>query len=206
MKTCQQCQMEYDGPGKSFCSIGCANKGRPSTRYSLTKKCPTCENSFSVTSADVRKAYCSRRCSAIANNIRRGIKSGTGKVRCGFCGADTERKWKTQTFCNAKCKAKFELNAWLSGSVSGTGTRQYRFFVKKWLLERANYRCESCGFSRSRPDGRSILQVDHIDGRWSNNTPQNLRILCPNCHAMTPNWGGANRGKGREFRYKKEQK
>ena len=27
-----------------------------------------------------------------------------------------------------------------------------------------------------------ILEVHHIDGDRSNNEPENLRIICPNCH------------------------
>jgi len=29
-----------------------------------------------------------------------------------------------------------------------------------------------------------LLTVDHIDGNHSNNNPENLQTLCPNCHAV----------------------
>jgi len=52
------------------------------------------------------------------------------------------------------------------------------------LLEEANKSCTICGFNETRPDGTIILQIDHIDGDRKNNTKENLRVLCPNCHAV----------------------
>lgn len=30
------------------------------------------------------------------------------------------------------------------------------------------------------------LEIDHIDGNHENNNLNNLRLLCPNCHSLTP--------------------
>ncbi|MEV6670773.1 HNH endonuclease [Streptomyces sp. NPDC051162] len=37
--------------------------------------------------------------------------------------------------------------------------------------------------------------MDHIDGNRRNNRIENLRPLCPNCHAITSTWcrGGSHR-------------
>lgn len=47
------------------------------------------------------------------------------------------------------------------------------------------YHCEECGISewQSKP---LTLHLDHIDGDNVNNSLDNLRILCPNCHTQTP--------------------
>jgi hypothetical protein len=39
-----------------------------------------------------------------------------------------------------------------------------------------------------------VLQLDHIDGDSDNNYPKNLRLLCPNCHAQTENFGSKGKG------------
>lgn len=53
-------------------------------------------------------------------------------------------------------------------------------------------RCEQCGLTewRGRP---APLQLHHINGDGRDNRPENLQILCPNCHSQTDSWGGRNR-------------
>jgi hypothetical protein len=55
--------------------------------------------------------------------------------------------------------------------------------------------CEDC--RRSTWRGRPVpLELDHVDGDRTNNRLENLRLLCPNCHALTPTYRGRNIGRG----------
>ena len=50
-------------------------------------------------------------------------------------------------------------------------------------------KCEKCG--NTVWNGEPIpLQLHHIDGNRTNNTLDNLQVLCPNCHAQTENFFG----------------
>lgn len=55
------------------------------------------------------------------------------------------------------------------------------------ILTEQNYSCLHCGLSEWL--GKSIkLELDHIDGNNKNNSRNNLRLLCPNCHSFTDTW------------------
>ena len=54
--------------------------------------------------------------------------------------------------------------------------------------------CESCG--RSEWLKQPIpLELHHINGNNSDNRLENLRLLCPNCHALTDSYRGKNKRK-----------
>lgn len=55
-------------------------------------------------------------------------------------------------------------------------------------------RCEGCELEEWR--GEPIpLELHHVDGDRRNNTLPNLRLLCPNCHALQPGNSGAAAGR-----------
>lgn len=65
--------------------------------------------------------------------------------------------------------------------------------VKKRLLGEGykNHCCESCGLSEwmSSP---IPLELHHKNGVRTDNSLENLELLCPNCHAFTDNYRAKN--------------
>lgn len=60
-------------------------------------------------------------------------------------------------------------------------------FLKERLINDGllDYRCSICGNIGVWNDQPLSLQLDHINGDHHDNRIDNLRLLCPNCHAQT---------------------
>ena len=58
------------------------------------------------------------------------------------------------------------------------------------------HRCADCGVGAVWNGRPLTLHVDHIDGRFCDNRPANLRFMCPNCHSQTATYAGRNRRAG----------
>lgn len=66
------------------------------------------------------------------------------------------------------------------------------FRLRRSLIESGRaYACEFCHLSDEWNGKELRLQVDHINGDWLDNAPDNLRFLCPNCHSQTDGFNGS---------------
>ncbi|MFA6404894.1 MAG: HNH endonuclease signature motif containing protein [Candidatus Paceibacterota bacterium] len=82
-------------------------------------------------------------------------------------------------------------------------TKNISAYLKKYLFEKFQYRCSLCGWNKiNKTSGKVPLEIDHIDGNAENNMEKNLRLICPNCHALTPHFRNLNKGNGRAWRIK----
>lgn len=159
--------------------------------------CLNCGNKFDSLISEKRK-FCNSSCSSKFNNKRRRKKS----YKCLYCEEKLIRKNK---FCKIECDKnwKFEnvtLKKYQKGLISDSKT------LIKIFKKFNNYYCSICGNSGVWMDKSLSLQLDHIDGDFTNNMPMNLRILCPNCHTQTETWGSKNKkiNIGRRIRKKKK--
>ena len=117
---------------------------------------------------------------SICKNCKKEFSYTPSQSTGTFCGIECMGKYKT-TITFEKNKEKF-----FKGKLSN------RPAIKKILTEEFGYKCAVCNISNWQ-NVPLTLQVDHIDGNSDNNLPDNLRLLCPNCHSQTDTYKGGNK-------------
>jgi len=132
---------------------------------------------------------------------------------CLNCGRECSRK--VNKFCSNRCQSGFQyslyIEKWKNGKVDGgrgINTRNIAWPVIRYL--HAKYKsCTLCGWNQINPVTNKVpLEIDHIDGNSENNVEENLRLICPNCHSLSPNFRNLNKGNGsswRRLKYIKQQ-
>jgi len=128
-------------------------------------------------------------------------------MNCLNCNTTISVGKYCSNMCQGKLKSKTVVENWLNGSDPGhkVGYR-IKTAVRKYILEKANYMCSCCGWNKINvKTGSSPLEIDHINGDVSDCSIDNLRVLCPNCHSLTPTWKALNKGNGNKesHRYSK---
>lgn len=92
-----------------------------------------------------------------------------------------------------KSYIKRDISVYLSNEQPIQSHKLRLRLLKEKIFE---HKCSSCGLNEWL--GNKIpLELDHIDGQHLNNELSNLRLLCPNCHAMTSTY--CRKGKGRSL-------
>lgn len=127
------------------------------------------------------------------------------KKYCEYCGKELTTEQRHNRFCSHWCTSAYnkdvKVQEWKEGKHNGlNGFSQLAPFVRNYMLEKAEYKCTKCGWHEINPTtGLIPLEVHHKDGDYRNNKEDNLEVLCPNCHSLTPNFKALNK-EGRENR------
>lgn len=126
------------------------------------------------------------------------------RPNCPICKKEPARSF--YKYCSNMCQQEFQYQAyikrWKAGEEMGLNSMGIVCGpVKKYLRKKFGNKCCFCGWSKVNPKtGVVPLVADHIDGNWKNNIEKNLRLVCPNCDALSPTFAALNKGNGRPAR------
>lgn len=175
LKECSQCKQTKD--------ISLFPK-RSDTKGGYAAHCKVCHRSYSTPEAKAAR--------------RKQLRLPKKIVECVACGtvfqSIGDRDW-----CTGRCKHRLHylkyIERWKRGEEAGVSAQgSIVKYVRWYLFEKYNNQCMLCGWAEINPvTGKTPLEVDHIDGDWRNSVEDNLRLLCPNCHSLTPNYRALNR-------------
>lgn len=187
MKNCELCQKEHDGSYASgrFCCSRCA---RSFTTYAkrleinqkvsntlLSRAGPWFLPSDEAIIEAVPRASSIRNLIKILGFRYSGHRATKFKEKVIELKLDTTHFFKIRSFAEI-----FSYN-------------EKKPHLATWLIKAGRkYQCEICGQDKLWQGKKITLHVDHINGSKNDHRFENLRFLCPNCHAQTPTYSWKN--------------
>ena len=177
---------------KNFCSRKCFLE---SVKVKTMKICLGCGKEFSLFSKEKDTKFCSRSCSASYNN-RKTKRKILSKI-CERCGMEFETNKENKKYCSKECfilkRKENRIKEFLTGELKDAQVRKR--VIRKYLLERQGGVCEICGCKPMHNEKPLVFIIDHINGIFTDNRPENIRAICPNCNSQTDTFGGKNTGR-----------
>lgn len=180
---------------KNRSSQYCSNKCRASLQISAKEvPCNSCGLMVRRMLSDLKKAdgiaYCSRSCAAKENNRKYPKRKPEGA--CKTCGSPCKSKL---TYCYSCFRAglssfkamtlgDYRNSLSIKGKHKSWHNVHARLFARSWNKELRQLPCQKCQYSLhvELAHIKSVSSFPDTATLWEVNAPENLLVLCRNCH------------------------
>lgn len=150
----------------------------------VLRPCDYCQVEYLADSRYLKRdqgKYCSRSCSSKHTHQLNKPEPNVICANCGIAFYKSESKKKGSSsglyFCARDCKDHAQRIGGIEAIQPphyGTTLQDYR----ELAFRNYPHECHKCGYNKYK----DVLEVNHIDCDRSNNSVENLEILCPTCH------------------------
>lgn len=153
----------------------------------MIRNCNFCATAYHAEARYVNRGqglYCTQSCASKAQHANR--PKPTPNVVCSFCSNSfykSNSKLKVKSgfhFCTRKCKDSAQrlggIKEIMPSHYGTAKTEDYRLKAFSFY----DPKCRKCGWNQYP----QVLEVNHINCDRSNNSIENLEILCPTCHRV----------------------
>jgi len=162
--------------------------------------CKTCNK---IIQSKIAKIFCSRSCAAKFNNSKSPKRKKERGTFTNCLNCNKQFYFYTNVsygkYCCSECGHKHRWGLYTVPRVE-KGECRDSVTLRKYLISVRGNKCEICYVKDWNKQPLS-LHVDHIDGNSDDNTPNNIRLLCPNCHSQTETFSGRNKKNTKRSQY-----
>lgn len=117
--------------------------------------------------------------------------------KCLWCKEGILKKG-AKKYCSEKCCAKNKYMEYFLDWYNGINKKKQYFILREYLELIYGHRCSQCGITQWL-GCEIIFEVDHINGDSSDDSKENVRLLCRNCHSQTKTYANSKSKSGRFY-------
>jgi len=141
--------------------------------------------------------FCNRSCAAsYNNNLKLSPDRDITKQVCAWCKKPISG-WGNIYCKNSSCRMMHAVSKFLNSESNVTPKPST---VRKYYIYLRGHKCEKC-MNTEWINQPIPLELHHKDGNCKNNSPENVELLCRNCHAFTDTFGRKNKKSTRKRIY-----
>lgn len=134
--------------------------------------------------AEQKNGFCSIGC----YSNHRVASSANFNKRCLLCKDKYYSRSENSKYCTRQCSNKARTGIKYDGQRLGCNIVSLSK-MREAIIARDGNKCLFCNIPPVWNNKNLTLQIDHISGNRKDNSLDNLRLLCPNCHSQTETWG-----------------